>query len=258
MHPTKIKAPIASACFSRFRITMPTPYPLTTTIVPSPSLSTFARLQDLAAMLNSSFTHAHLYGAGYQTLPASTGRLKKPEQLAGELGPDGFCLVAFSSDPTDQKGQTPGGRIVATASAKPYHPDKSTEGAGSEVNLMFKRPAPNGNSKTEARQLGKKSLEESDADLPAWEILAMAVEPELQGKGVSNQILELTLDEIKRVVQDTEKENKGIRILISAMKEITGEYYAKKGWKMTEERRMPSGTAGSTTGFTIVDMVRIV
>jgi GNAT superfamily N-acetyltransferase len=224
---------------------MSTTYPLTTLILPCPSLSQSPHLPALAALLNRTFTHTHVHGAGYEILPASVGRLQKPEQLASELGSEGFCIIAFSA--------AAGGRMVGTASAKPYHADKAREGAGGEVNLIFKRPA--------AAKGGGKAVAvvEDEEGLPAWELLAMAVEPELQGKGISSQLLEVTLEEIKRrVAEGGERVEGTTRVLVSTMKELTEGYYHKKGWETTEERRFPPGTAGSGTGFTVVEMVRMV
>jgi len=223
---------------------MSSTYPLTTLILPSPSLSQSPHLPALATLLNRTFTHTHVQGAGYEILPASVGRLQKPEQLASELGPEGFCVIAFSAA---------GGRMVGTASAKPYHAENAREGAGGEVNLIFKRPAA-------AKGGGKAvAVAEDEEGLPAWELLAMAVEPEFQGKGISTQLLELTLEEIKRrVAEGGERVEGTTRVLVSTMKELTEEYYRKKGWETTEERRFPPGTAGSGTGFTVVEMVRMV
>lgn len=144
--------------------------------------------------------------------------------------------------------------MVGTASAKPYRAEKAREGAGGEVNLIFKRPplVENGGGKAVA-------VVEKGEGLPAWELLAMAVEPELQGKGISTRLLELTLEEIKRrVAEEGERVEGTTRILVSTMKELTEGFYHKKGWETTEERRFPPGTAGSGTGFTVAEMVRIV
>lgn len=214
-------------------------YPLKTLLLPSPSLPHSPHLPALFALLNRAFTHTHLHGAGYAILPANVGRLEKPEQLASELGSEGFCIIAFSADD--------GGRMVGTASAKPYHAAKAREGAGGEVNLIFKRPEVGGD--------GGGVVEDGEG-LPAWELLAMAVEPELQGRGISTQLLEGTLEEIKRRVSEGGK--RATRVLVSTMKELTEGYYQKKGWETTEERRFPPGTAGSRTGFTVVEMVKVV
>lgn len=143
--------------------------------------------------------------------------------------------------------------MVGTASAKPYRAENAREGAGGEVVLMFKRP-PAANK--EGANAG--AVAEDDEELPTWELLAMAVEPELQGKGISTQVLKLALEEIKRRVAEKEGGvQRATRILISTMKELNEGYYHKKGWETTEERRFPPGTAGSGTGFTVVEMVRI-
>lgn len=68
-------------------------YALSTITIPAPSLSTPPHMPALLALLNRVFSHSHVYGAGYHILPASVGRLEKPEQLASELGPKGSASL---------------------------------------------------------------------------------------------------------------------------------------------------------------------
>ncbi|KAL8690948.1 MAG: hypothetical protein Q9218_003724 [Villophora microphyllina] len=226
--------------------------PLTTRVIPSPSLATYTDLTNLVSLINRSFAHAHVHGASYEIWPtgaASSLRLWNPEQLAGELGPEGFCIVAYAA--VGENATDGAAKLVATASAKPYDAQKASEGATGEVNLMFKRPAV-----SETKEARQALLAE---DLPTWELLAMVVDPELQKRGLSTQLLDLTLEEIKRrVAAETWNDEKGTRILVSTMKELSEGYYLKKGWTTTEERRFPPGTAGSTNAFSVVDMVRII
>ncbi|KAL8721040.1 MAG: hypothetical protein Q9181_007791 [Wetmoreana brouardii] len=142
-------------------------YPLTTRLLSSPSLSTSPYLPDLINVTNRAFSHSHVHGAGHEIFPSALQRLWKPEQLGAELGPEGFCIIAFSSE-----GDGGGRRL----------------GAGGEVNLMFKRSV--------AKKVGDSSEARGEEALPTWELLAMAVEPELQGQGISTQLLNLTLEEI--------------------------------------------------------------
>lgn len=234
---------------------MPATFPLTTFILPSNTLSNFPELPDLFALLNRTYTHAHLHGTDHPIFPDHVGRLSRPDQLATEIGSEGFCIVAFSAT---EEAKT--GKLIGTASAKPYHAEKSRHGASGEVNLMFKRPTPvqclRNTLAVSGEGLGGQMGEDA---LPAWELLAMAVEPELQGKGISTQLLNLALDEIrKRVALETKIENTKVTILISTMKELNEGYYLKRGWKTTEERRFPPGTGGSPSGFTVNDMVRVI
>ncbi|KAL9603533.1 MAG: hypothetical protein Q9179_002150 [Wetmoreana sp. 5 TL-2023] len=221
-------------------------YPLTTRLLSSPSLSASPYFPDLVNVINRAFSHSHVHGAGYEIFPSALKRLWKPEQLGAELGSEGFCIIAFSSE-----GDGGHGRLVGTASAKPYHAQKAREGAGGELNLMFKRSV--------ANKVVDSSETRDEEALPTWELLAMAVEPDLQGQGISTQLLGLALEEIKRrVAAETRIAKNGVRIFISTMKELNEEYYLKKGWMTTDERRFPRGIAGSTNAFTIVDMVRTI
>ena len=150
--------------------------------------------------------------------------------------------------------------MIATASAKPYHAASADLGKAAEANDLFKRPLPKAIKKEALVDAEKGNAGGAvDDGRPTWELLATAVDPELQGKGISTQVLDLTLGEIKRrVAIETGKEKYPIRIFLSTMKERNIGYYIKKGWKATEERTFPRGSGGSLNKFTVVDMVRVI
>ena len=163
----------------------------------------------------------------------------------------------------------------------------------SDVNKMFKRtgavlpipPLPTANASSNDKAGNSPDGEEEEEEkgegnLPSWEILAMAVTPELQGRGIASQLLNLTIETIRAQVKEEQlsgivekgKEDgegkvirKGeggeggkVKILLSTLKELKEEYYKRKGWKTTHERRFPAGVGGSEAGFGVVDMVRVV
>ena len=104
-----------------------------TILLNSPELSKSPYLDALKVLLDEVFDWAHVKAIpGKEFLPDKMGRLQSgPQQLVSEIGPNGFCIIMF-------EGKI-GGKIIATASAKPYKPTKDGDSYGSEVNMMFKR-----------------------------------------------------------------------------------------------------------------------
>jgi len=162
--------------------------------------------------------------------------------------------------------RSPGGqRVIGTASAKPYTVAKTdgkepTDG----VHLLFKRvPAP-----------------QTDVDdgTPQWECLSMVIDPTLQGRGLATQLMNLTVDEIKRrggsglrdpsATRDmseakasdgtNDEKKKELMLPLSTMKDLNEGYYAKRGWTATATKEFPKGTRGSRDGFRIVEMFKRV
>ena len=98
----------------------------------------------------------------------------------------------------------------------------------------------------------------------------MAVEPELQGRGIAGQIMDITVEEIKRRVRNAASfqdrkvgdasvgEKRQVMLLLSTMQEVNEAYYRKRGWVCTGVRRFGSGVLGSRDGFGVVEMGRCV
>ena len=263
-------------------------HPLTTTTLSTPQLSTSPHLPALYNLINTAFEHSHR--TGHRTVLLTERRLQIPTQLLEELGPNGFCILAFEAsephDPNDDSNNEKPGKLIATASAKPYTPG-STEPAEagslvSEINKLFKQTrGVEGKSAVQPPVLPKlnsSSLfpeedgKEAEEGIPTWEILTMGVDPALQGRGIASWMLGFTIEEIKKRLDQARKEKqeeeevvgkeewKGqkVKILLSTMKELNEGYYQRKGWKTTAERRFEAGVGGSEEGFGIVDMVRVV
>ena len=206
------------------------PYPLTFTTLSTPLLASSPHLSTLYTLINRAFSHSHR--TGHRTIVLNEQRLQAPAQLIEEIGPDGFCILAFSIP----DGENEESRLIGTASAKPYSaplPGEGMEGSGggmmSEVNKMFKRtqtelpipPLPTTDASNHP-EVG----EEEEEDLPSWEILAMAVVPELQGRGIASQLLGLTIETIRERVKTEQrfsiedrdgKEEDRVKILLSTL-----------------------------------------
>lgn len=171
--------------------------------------------------------------------------------------------------------------LIATGSAKPYVPTKSEGEVGDKGHLLFKRPPPNRNepeADTEGRREGEDDI------WPKWEILAMAVHPTLQGRGLASTLLGQVIEEIKIRAASSipsptstnqnsvnsrgglatgnpreEVVGKGkVMLMLSTMLELNESYYLKRGFISTAVRRFEPGTMGSRDGFSVVEMMRWV
>lgn len=173
--------------------------------------------------------------------------------------------------------------VIATASAKPFippEPHNKESGREPASEKLFKRQPDTDNALA------------AYAGLPKWEIICTCVEPTLQGRGIAGQLMDLTIEEVKRRVveskdggherrhggdgemngegtnhrkneeadADKTKENAEgeLLLMLSSMQELNESYYAKRGWQTTGVRRFPPGTMGSRDGFGVVEMMKIV
>ena len=209
----------------------------------SAELSKSPHLDALKTLLDDVFDWAHVSAIpGKEFLPDKMGRLQSgPQQLVSEIGPDGFCIVMFEGEI--------GGKVIATASAKPYKPTKAGESHGSEVNMMFKR-AP-GKDPMDADVVGTDIENQS-----RWELLAFATDITLMGQGIAGRLTDLTYAEIRRRAA---AEGKGkIVLMLSTMQDLNEPYYLKRGFQTMSVRSFPPGTQGSRDGFSVAEMVRVL
>ena len=168
-----------------------------------------------------------------------------------------------------------GATLIATVSAKPYVPTQQPKAGGNieeKSHLLFKRPPP------PDRNGPKACTEEGTGDegWPKWEVLAMAVHPSLQSRGLASSLGDQVIAEIKARASlsisridgiqasysgnvDGEREvgKKGkVMLMLSTMKEINEARYLRMGFVATAERRFEPGTMGSRDGFSVVEMKR--
>jgi len=87
----------------------------------------------------------------------------------------------------------------------------------------------------------------------AWELSTMAVDPGLQRQGLAGYLMKLTEDEIKRSFKATHggHDKMKLLILLTTIKEINEEFYAKRGFTLDYEVVYPIGHLGGETGFTV-------
>lgn len=214
-----------------------------TLLLNSPELSKSPYLNDLKVILDEVFDWAHVRAVpGKEFLPDKMGRLQSgPQQLVSEIGPNGFCIIMFD-------GKI-GGKIIATASAKPYRPTKNGESYGSDINMLFKR-AP-------AEDPMDVEVVGSDVEKQSrWELLAFATDVNLMGQGIAGRLTELTNAEIRKRAAAEGKTK--IVLMLSTMQDVNEPYYRKRGFKTMSVKAFPPGTQGSRDGFSVAEMVKVL
>ena len=246
----------------------------TKTLILSPAvLAQSPYLPAISQLINYSYKRA-LADAGKGGLlpPDSTKRLRSPTQLCSELETDSFTMLIFSPDLTCNE-LTDGhmtdfeyGALVATASARPYAPGwLRGETDGDEMNLLFKRPYP---------------TREDNEPWAKWEVLAMAVHPSLQHRGLGEQLEDQMTAEIKSRAfasisypapqlnsQDsfdngeypestTKVAKKKLMIVGTVVRELNESRYHKKGYTTIGIERFEPGTMGSRDGFSVAKIMK--
>lgn len=263
-----------------------------TEILSPATLAQSPHLPAMVKLINYTYDQSHI-NSGLLP-PGPTTRLRSLSQLSSELDPDGFTILTFSPEHRLHgeciEGLTTnadnGATLIATASAKPYVP---TEPKGEEIghkgHLLFKRPPP-GASLPEMNSEGGMSddYDDKEGSWPKWEILAIAVHPSLQNRGLASTLLGRVIEEIKtRSIPfktptkhphphhqnstsrpETTPNNDGeaakgkVMLMLSTMLELNESYYLKRGFATTAVRRFEPGTMGSRGGFGVVEMMRWV
>ena len=214
----------------------------------SPELSVSPYLTEVGDLLDEVFRWAHTKKLpGKELLPSSVGRLQTgPQQLVAEIGADGFCIIMFEGEV--------GGRIIATASAKPYKPTKAGDTYGSDINMLFKRAPQEGSNNRDTMDAG---IVGSDVENQSrWELLAFATDVSLMGQGIAGKLTSLTTAEIRRRAAVEGKSK--IVLMLSSMKELNEAYYLKRGYTTMNVKIFPPGTGGSRDGFSVAEMVKVL
>ena len=89
-----------------------------------------------------------------------------------------------------------------------------------------------------------------------FELVAVAVDPSLQRSGLASRLCGEVETELKEKARKDGKKRVGL--MIRAGKEKTEIYWTKKGFRFVSEMKFPVGDLGSKTGFSILDMERVL
>ncbi|KAK3174374.1 hypothetical protein OEA41_001618 [Lepraria neglecta] len=156
-----------------------------------------------------------------------------PADLVDDMGADGITFVTLATT-EEQEDPEP----IATTGYKSW----------SDVWKLAAR-IDGGFTVTDFPQKGK-ILD----DVPRFEIVAVAVDPRFQLHGLASQLLVKATEEIVEVVKVGGASM--VRLKVRTIKEINEGYWTKTGFTTLREMRFDVGTAGSSTGFSSLEMFR--
>ena len=235
--------------------------PADVSLLSKSALATFPLLPSLVPLINNAFRKSHI-GVGYEYLPASVNRLRHTEHLLDTIGPDNFIIIVTQSQPRSGKAEhdhsqidPDTSKVLGTVSAGPF---KTTRGIhADDSNDLFTRAPPS---------------EPLPPNLQQWELKLMVVDPSIQKQGLASKLLELVTEEVRRRAEgvamerrrgrggasmDGEKEEgEEVQLIFSTLKEVNYEFYLKRGFVCTLEKKVEPGVMGSRDGFWIVEMMK--
>jgi len=186
--------------------------PTVISLLSSPKLATSPYLPLLQPFMNAAYYASHRKGP-VEYLPSSVVRLKTDTQILDEIGPDAFTVVVSTP------AEAPDGlKVYGSASAKPFTGLVAPE-TMDEIVRTFKRTAP---------------VEPLDPSIEQWELLLMAVDVSLQRQGIAGKLLGMVEDEVRRRSGGRGKE---VHVILSTLKERNLDYYVKKGFVWTAEKK---------------------
>ncbi|KAK5108046.1 hypothetical protein LTR62_008820 [Meristemomyces frigidus] len=197
-------------------------------------------LEPLRTLINTSFRASH---NKHKTFPAAVDRLYSTNQYLQNLGTDAGTFTYIVTDNAT-------GKPIATAGAHRYKAAVfESSGDGNKQGKTFVRvqlPA---------------IAEESGEGAEVWELKLMAVDVTLQGAGLASYLMDLVDKEVlRRVAYEVRgmKADQKVFMLITTVKEINGEFYARRGYEFDYETVHEVGYMGSEMGFCVVHMSKVL
>ena len=97
---------------------------------------------------------------------------------------------------------------------------------------------------------------EADADSAKFELVVVAVDPSIQKSGLGSRMSGIVEAELKEKVRGMGK--KQLKLMVRTGKENNGAYWTKKGYRIVGEEFFAPGNFGSKTGFTVLEMERVI
>ena len=201
--------------------------PTRTLLVSASELAASPLLHPLEPLINSAFFASH-HKDDHEYIPSSVPRLQNKTQILDELGPDAFTFIVTTL--LDSEG---GFQVYATASAKPYTGEVVANLP--DTNRRFKRAA---------------KTEPLDTNVEQWEAILMAVHTPITRQGLATKLLSMLEHEVTKRTHGNGKE---VHMILTTLKEINLEFYTKRGYILTAEKRIESGTCGNRDGFSIAE-----
>jgi GNAT superfamily N-acetyltransferase len=183
-------------------------------------------IPQLFDLINAAFANSHSRDGVISTV---TLRLQSEAQLVRELSASGTFTFVVTYTGTKV--------ALGTASAKPHCNGSLEHDMTGAERSIFTR------------------MEPLKGDVASWELVAMAVDPPVQRQGLAGMLMEMVEVELKRRTVDAKSEvEKPLVMLLSTVKEVNGDFYAKKGYMRDYETQYGPGCMGSEHGFTVIHM----
>ncbi|KAH7096640.1 hypothetical protein BKA62DRAFT_833833 [Auriculariales sp. MPI-PUGE-AT-0066] len=221
--------------------------------IPRADLPTSPLLPKLFTLTSDSFH-------GIQKQPVLPPDLKRfgggVEQYLGEIRHDGWTFVlSFADDAQDILGTF---TVVPGASKAPDPTAADQSAASSESTIGGV-----GGKKLHPAFLDMAEIELVDGEA-RWTLRLLCVNVNYQRRGIADWLMQFAEDVVVRFeVQKNATISAGVpttvvRFLLTTIEELTGAYYAKRGWLIFNAKKMPPGFIGSEGGFTLIDMYKMV
>ncbi|KAI7286316.1 hypothetical protein KC345_g1238 [Hortaea werneckii] len=227
-------------------------------------------------MINRSFSQSHAHSSktgGKPLIPSHLDRLNSPEEFLAQVGSDEGTFVYIITYTSSDGGV--GDVPVATAGAHRYDApvlETTGEEEGGEA----------GQGRKVFRRVGlpERAMEiaGTGVGVDCWELKVMAVDVEAQGQGLASYLMKLVDDEVKKrfgslsgvngdgkiasaaaaqgIESNADAGRRRLFMLLTTLKEINEDLYARRGYQKDYETWHAPGTLGSETGFTVVHMSR--
>lgn len=220
----------------------PEPFPCEIKIYSLSELVTQPWLPSLTQAVNEAFSA--------NSGPKFAQRLSYDTQLSEEMGETGFTAVAFAPKSKYDEGSCNGYDkrdevdIIGTASIKEW----ANNGEWS--------PYPT-TSTHEASELHGANSEQDPCD-GDYELGLVAVKPgaNYRKRGIADSLVKACERELVRRLTLQGSKRRSIKIMIKTIREVSGPYWLKKGFKTVGVQRCPQGTWGSVEEFTLWALMR--
>jgi GNAT superfamily N-acetyltransferase len=208
--------------------------PTTVTLYASRDLEAAGLIPGLHDLINEAFAISHNRSG---TMSAGALRLQSHQQLVLELSAPGTFTYVITYTGTNT--------VIGVASGKRYKSTASRQPVQIEV------------PKSAFTRTGA-----SEPNTEGFELSSMAVSPSLQRQGVAGLLMELVEEEVKRRFlisrAETGPPDLGLVMLLTTVKEINHQFYARRNYQVDYETFHDPGCLGSENGFTVVHMSKKV
>lgn len=233
-------------------------------------LASYPRLSDLYHLINRGFREN--MEKHPDILRPKEERFNSEQQLLDELGSSSdVVLFLMTEKAASEDNSMSHGRIVATASYKPYKERWLLQNRyDAERKRVFGtsdtvKPREAGDPSVDLSSESKSTLFdasktqascEAQTDTLAMEIVAVVVDPEWQKRGLASQLLQAITEDVNYKARTSNNGNAKFKLWARTAKEINEPFWKRQGFSTVEARYFEAGLFGSVKGFHLVSMLK--